>query len=130
MHPAAARFLRQTAVGVSLIAVAVPFLQGRALGLTQVQPPALRISGDVDGLSVVRPGRLVLTVTNPGGDEAVVRHLTAAPERAVPGCDLTVEPFDGELVVPGKGSATQVLVVRIAGPRCVGARWDLVYGAS
>lgn len=130
MHPLAARFLRQSAVGVTLIAAGVPLLQGQALGLSQHQPPSLRITGDVSDLSVTRPGRLVLTLTNPGADRAVVRHVSASPETQVPGCALTVEPYDGELVVPGNGAATQVLTVRIAGPRCVGARWNLVYGAS
>ena len=130
MHPLATRFFRQTSVGLAVIAVGVPFLQGKAFGFTQHEPPSLRITGDVGGLSVTRPGRLVLTVTNPGGSESVVHHLTAAPERQIHGCALTVEPYDGELVVPAHGSTTHALVVRIAGPRCVGATWQLVYGAS
>lgn len=130
MHPVLRGLLAKTAVGGALIAVGVPFLQGQALGLTTAQPPELRISGDVDELSVSRPGRLTLTVANPGTEDAVVRRLTGGPVHEVAGCRITVEPFTGELVVPAEGSARQDLVVRIAGSRCVGASWDLVYAAS
>ena len=130
MHPVLRRFARQTVVGVVAIAVGVPLLQGQSLGLTSQQEPQLQISGDVTGLSVARPGTLRLTVTNPGDQDAVVRRLEAAPREQVPGCRLTVEPFEGPLVVPADGTAAATLTVRIAGARCVGARWDLDYASS
>jgi hypothetical protein len=125
-------FARRTAVGLVLIGVGVPMLQGQVLNLAQARAagPELSVTGDVTGLSPDHPGRLVLTVHNAGDTAAVVHRLSTSVRSANSGCTLTVAPWRGTLAVPAGGAASQAVAVQVAGARCGGAHWTLDYSAT
>ena len=132
MHPVLLAFARRTAVGLVLIGVGVPAVQGQVLNLAQARAagPELTVTGGVTGLSPDRPGQLVLTVHNSGDAEAVVRHLTTTVRSQTAGCTLTVAAWAGSMTVPAAGSGSQAVAVQVTGGRCSGARWDLDYSAT
>jgi hypothetical protein len=101
-------------------------------------PPAggegsFRIAGDRSGLYPGLSTTLVLTVTNPQAFAIVVSSVTTtvhAASGSCPASDLSVGSFEGQLLVPARGSATTSVPVRLvadAPNACIGATFPLVY---
>ena len=130
MHPVAKRYLSRTALGLVALGAGVPLLQSQPFMLSTAEQPVIRVSGDIAGLTPGKPGRLVLTVHNDSGTVAEVHHLSAVPAAQVPGCDIAVRPWAGEMAVPARGTGKRALQVTVTGAKCSGATWQLNYSAT
>ena len=97
--------------------------------------PALSVSGSVVGLLPGVPATLLVTVSNDDSAPAVVVHLgvevAGGGTATCPVSALRIAPWRGRLLVPGRGSAGQVVPVLLsAAADCGDVRWSLRYTAT
>ena len=97
--------------------------------------PALSISGSITDLQAGQPAALVLTLTNRSDVGVDVQTVRARVTGASDGCAvsvLQVQPWRGQITVPGHGEATVSLPLQLDADAvgCDGAVWQLDYLAS
>jgi P pilus assembly chaperone PapD len=133
----ALRLLGRAAAWLVLAVVGLALLgqPGGPLGPPAFAASPLEVTGQVGDLTPGTPGRLTLTVTNPGPVEVVVAELTAqVASGGGEGCgteSLTVAPWTGRLAVPAQAAASVELEVLVVdSPTCAGQTWVLEYAAA
>lgn len=90
-------------------------------------------SGTVEGLFPGAVKDLPVLLENRNNFDVVVTELAAGIAHAAPGCtagNIDVDDFTGRRLVPGNGTATQMLVIRMgndAPDSCKSVTWQLTY---
>lgn len=93
-------------------------------------------SGTVVGLFPGAVKDLPVLLENRNNFDVAVTRLSAGVVDAAPGCDaanIRVEDFTGRRTVPGNGSATQALVIRMrndAPNECKDVVWQMTYSGQ